>query len=476
MLLENEIYTVEIMDMGHKGEAIGKYEGFTVFVDGAIKGDIVKVKITKSKKNYAVGDLIEIIKESEYRVAPLCNLSGICGGCSIMNFDYNRQLELKRNIVIENLKRIAQIENPNVTQIIGMDTPYYYRNKGVFPIERNSENKIEIGFYKKRSHDIVEFEECKIQHKSTKTILDEIKTFIIENNLPIFDEKTQNQPKESKKKKQKSFGIRRIMIRNAFASDEIMVVIVTTDERNYNFQELAKRLLQKNKNIKSIIHNINDTDGNKILSSKNKLIYGDMEIVDKIHNLKFAISPNSFYQVNPVQTDIMYSKALEYADLNKKETVFDLYCGIGTISLFLSQKAQQIYAIEIVPEAIEDAKKNAKLNDIKNVEFLVGKAEDKIVELYKKGIKADTVVVDPPRKGLDETVLDTISKMNVEKIVYVSCNPSTMARDIAFLIQKGYKLIECTPIDNFPHSLHVECVSLLTKLNVHIYEKSNRVY
>ena len=276
-----------------------------------------------------------------------------------MNFDYNRQLELKRNIVIENLKRIAQIENPNVTQIIGMDTPYYYRNKGVFPIERNSKNKIEIGFYKKRSHDIVEYEECKIQHKSTKTILDEIKTFIIENNLPIFDEKTQNQSKESKKTKQKNFGIRRIMIRNAFASDEIMVVIVTTDERNYNFHELTKRLLQKNKNIKSIIHNINDTDGNKTLSSKNKLIYGDMEIVDKIHNLKFAISPNSFYQVNPVQTNIMYSKALEYADLNKKETVFDLYCGIGTISLFLSQKAKQIYAIEIVPEAIEDAKSSS---------------------------------------------------------------------------------------------------------------------
>lgn len=450
MLLENKIYDIEIVDLGHKGEAIGKYEGFTIFVDGAIKGDIVKAKIIKSKKNYAVGDLIEIVKPSSFRVEPKCNLSGICGGCSIMSLDYEKQLELKQNIVIENLKRIAKIENPNVAKIIGMKNPYHYRNKGVFPIAK--EEKIKIGFYKKRSHDIVEFEECKIQHSSTKNILEQIKNFISEKNLPIYDEM-------SKKKKH---GIRRIMIRNSFSNDGIMIVIVTSDEKDYFLEELAKRLAS-NSNVKSIIQNINNTDGNKILSSKNKIIFGDEKIIDRINEFEFEISPNSFYQVNPVQTDVMYSKALEYADLTGKETVFDIYCGIGTISLFLSKKAKQIYGIEIVPEAIEDANKNAQLNKLENIEFIVGKAEEEIVKLYNKGIIADTIVVDPPRKGVEEIVLDTIAKMNVKKLVYVSCNPSTMARDIDILAKYGYRLIECTPVDNFPHSMHVECIALLQK-------------
>lgn len=464
MLTENKVYDVEIVDIGHKGEAIGKSDGFTVFVDGAIKGDIVKAKIVKSKKNYAVGDLVEIVKPSPFRVQPKCDLTGICGGCSIMSLDYEKQLELKQNIVVENLKRIAKIENPNVEKIVGMKEPYYYRNKGVFPITKNN-NAVEIGFYKKRSHDIVEFEECKIQHQSTKAILDEIKKFTVEKNTPIYVENMPS-PKSKNKREKAINGIRRVMIRNAFANDEIMVVIVTSDENNYHLDELAKRLVEVNSNIKSIIQNINNTEGNKILSSKNKIIFGDEKIIDQIHDLKFEISPNSFYQVNPVQTDVMYSKALEYANLTGKEIVFDIYCGIGTISLFLSKKAKKIYGIEIIPEAIEDANKNAKLNNIDNIEFIVGKAEEDIVKLYEKGIIADTIVVDPPRKGIEEIVLQTIAKMNVKRVVYVSCNPSTMSRDIEILSKYGYVLEECTPVDNFPHSMHVETVCLLTRKDV----------
>lgn len=449
MLEINKIYEVEIVDIGHKGEAIGKFDSFTVFVDGAIKGDIVKAKITKSKKNYAVGDLIEIIKESEIRVNPKCNLTGVCGGCAIMNVDYKHQLELKQNIVVENLKRIAGIENPNVKNIIGMQNPYNYRNKGQFPISKNE--KLEIGFYKKRSHDIVEFDVCHIQHQNTREILEIIKNFIEKNNISIYDEIT------------KKGSVSKIMIRTAFATDEIMVVIVTKDEKNHNFNELAQKLVSKNSNIKSVIQNINKSTGNDILGRKNITIFGKDKIIDKIGNFYFEISPNSFYQVNPVQTEVMYTKALEYANLTGEEIVFDFYCGIGTISLFLSQKAKKVYGIEIVEEAIKDAKENAKLNNIKNVEFIVGKSEEEIVKLSKEGIKADVVMLDPPRKGLDEKVIEIVDKMNINRVVYVSCNPSTMARDIKLFIDRGYKLVECTPVDNFCHSMHVECVSLIVR-------------
>lgn len=453
MLEINKIYEVEIVDIGHKGEAIGKVDSFTVFVDGAIKGDIVKSKITKSKKNYAVGDLVEIVKESALRVEPKCNLTGICGGCSIMNIDYKHQLELKQSIVVENLKRIAGIENPNVRDIIGMQNPYNYRNKGQFPIAQNG--KLEIGFYKKRSHDIVEFDICHIQHENTKEILETIKTFIEENNISVYDEAT------------KKGSVSKIMIRTAFSTDEIMVVIVTKDEKNHNFEKLAEQLVSKNNNVKSVIQNINKSTGNDILGRKNITIFGKYKIIDKIGEFYFEISPNSFYQVNPVQTEVMYTKALEYANLSGEEIVFDFYCGIGTISLFLSQKAKKVYGIEIVEEAIKDAKQNAMLNDVQNVDFIVGKSEEEIVRFSKKGIKADVVMLDPPRKGLDEQVIETIDKMNVKRVVYVSCNPSTMARDIKIFIEKGYKMIECTPVDNFCHSMHVETITLLSKFDVY---------
>lgn len=450
MLKEKQIVRAEIVDMGQKGEAIGKVDGFTVFVDGAIKGDQVQVKITKAKKNYAVGDLLEIIEPSPDRVEPRCEITGICGGCTIMNMDYERQLELKQKLIYENLTRIGKIENPNLKPIIGMEDPYHYRNKAQYPLGRNEKGEIEIGFYKKRSHDIVEFDTCHIQHESNDAIIKQIKLFVEENKISIYDEKT------------KKGSLRRIVTKVGFATGEIMVILVTRDDQDYGFDRLAQELLAINPNIKSLIQNINPSTGNAILGRTNRLIYGKDTIRDKIGDLIFEISAHSFYQVNPVQTQVMYSKAMEYIGLTGQETVFDLYCGIGTISLFLAQKAKQVYGIEIVPEAIEDAKRNAQLNKMINTEFIVGKAEEEVPKLYDQGIVADAVVVDPPRKGIEEIVLETIAKMEVPKIVYVSCNPSTMARDIEILTRLGYKLDECVGVDNFCHSMHVEAIALLS--------------
>ena len=449
MFSESQIVTVEIVDLGHKGEAIGKADGFTVFVDGALKGDTAKVKIVKVKKNYAVGELIEIIKKSADRVEPRCSITGICGGCTIMNMDYEKQLELKQNLIYESLTRIGKLENPNIKPIIGMENPYNYRNKAQYPVGINEQGEIEIGFYKKRTHDIVEFDTCHIQHESNDEIIQTIKDYVKRKNISVYNEKTG------------SGILRRIVTKVGFATGEIMIVLVTTSGGRY-FEELVTELVAKNPHIKSIIQNINKSTGNAVLGPKSKLLYGKETITDKIGNLEFEISARSFYQVNPVQTQVMYQKVMDYIGLTGEETVFDIYCGIGTISLFLAQKAKKVYGIEIVPEAIEDAHRNAEINNLTNTEFICGNAQEVVPELYGKGIRADAVVVDPPRKGIEEIVLQTIADMKVPKIVYVSCNPSTMARDIEMLGRLGYQMDECTGVDNFCHSMHVESIILMT--------------
>ena len=451
MLVENKNYEIEIVDIGHKGEAIGKIDGFPVFIDGAVTGDIVCARIVKSKKNYAVGELLEIIRPSKDRVEPRCSLTGICGGCTMMNLAYEKQLELKQSSIRENLVRIEKIENPKLKPIIGMKNPYRYRNKAQYPVGKNASGEVEIGFYRKRSHDIVEFESCHIQHPSNDEILRIIKEFVMENGISIYEEATGQG------------ALRRIVTRIGFATGEIMVVLVTSDKKDYGFSRLAQKLAESDPNIKSVIQNINPSKGNVILGQENKTILGKDRILDKLHDFQFEISAHSFYQVNPTQTDRMYTKALEYANPTGNETVFDLYCGIGTISLFLSKRAKKVYGIEIVPQAIKDAKRNAQINGVKNAEFITGKAEIEVPKLYKRGIRADVVVVDPPRKGIEEIVLKTIAEMNVPRIVYVSCNPSTMARDVEILRRLGYRMEECTGIDNFCHSMHVETVVLMSR-------------
>lgn len=443
MLVKGKEYIVDIVDIGQGGVGIGKYEGFTVFIDGGLFGDTLKVKINKSKKNYAVGDIVKIINPSTYRVDSICKLDE-CGGCQIKNLDYKKQLEIKTNEVREVLKRIGKIDDVLVYDTIGMKNPYRYRNKAQFPI-RNNNKDIEIGFYKKKSHDIIKTDKCFIQHDINDEIVKIIKEYIIKNNISIYDEKSHKG------------NLRHLMTKVGFTTNEVMVCLVVNDSDLPNLDDLVDKL--KNiKGFKTLVLNINKEKTNVILGKKNKVIFGSGKINDYIGDLVFEISPLSFFQVNPIQTNTLYEKALEYADLKEDDTVFDIYCGIGTISLFLSKKAKKVYGIEIIEDAIKDAKINSQLNNLSNVEFFVGKAEEVVPKLYKEGKKADVVVVDPPRKGCDEKVLETIVSMKPEKVVYVSCNPSTLARDLLYLDNNGYKCVKVQPVDMFPHTMHVETV------------------
>lgn len=451
MLNKDQIYDIQIVDMGNKGEAIGKTDGFTVFVDGAVKGDLVKGRITLSKKNYAVAELVEIVTPSQDRVTPRCELSGICGGCQIMHMDYKKQLEMKSDQLRQSLVRIGKIENPNLLPIIGMEDPYNYRNKAQFPLEIDKEGKLNIGFYKKFSHNVIPFDTCHIQDPINDKILEIVKKYIIKNEISIYDEKTNEG------------NIKKIVTKIGFKTGEVMVVIVTKGKILKNNDQLVSMLKKEIPGLTTVVQNINPKQTNVILGEKNYVLYGNGTITDKLHDLTFEISPNSFYQVNPVQTDVLYSKALEFADIDKSKTVIDVYCGIGTISLFLAQKAKKVIGIEVIESSIEDAKRNAKLNNLDNTEFLCGKAEEVLPQLFEKGVRADVVVVDPPRKGCEESVLKTIAEMNAEKIVYVSCNPSTLARDIEILSHHGYKMEKGQGVDMFPHSMHIETVILLQR-------------
>ncbi|KXZ40446.1 23S rRNA (uracil1939-C5)-methyltransferase [Alkalithermobacter thermoalcaliphilus JW-YL-7 = DSM 7308] len=450
MLKEGKEYIVDIVDIGHKGEAIGKYEGFTVFVDGGLVKDKVKVKITKSKKNYAQGQILEFIEKSPYRVKSPCEESVYCGGCQVLHLDYKKQLEIKTNMVKETLKRIGKLENIKVYDALGMDSPYRYRNKAQFPIGYKN-NEVVMGFYKKMTHEIIPSDKCLIQHEINDKIMNIVKEYIKKFNISIYDEKNHK-------------GIlRHLVTKVGFKTKEVMVILVANSDKLPHSDKLIDLLKENIEGFKTLVLNINKDKTNVILGKENKVLYGDGKIQDYIGNLKFNISPLSFFQVNPAQTEVLYNKALEYANLTGNENVFDIYCGIGTISLFLAQKAKRVYAVEIVDQAIEDAKINAKLNNIDNVEFFVGKAEDVVPSLYKEGKVADVVVVDPPRKGCDEKVLNTIVNMNPKRIVYVSCNPSTLARDLAYLDMNGYKTLKVQPVDMFPHTMHIESVALIEK-------------
>ncbi len=451
MLSKNKEYIVDIVDIGQGGVGIGKYEGFTVFVDGGLVQDKIKVKITKSKKNYAVGDMIEIIEKSPFRVARKCseNLRQ-CGGCQIQELDYQKQLDIKTNEVKQVISRIGKLDDVVIHDTLGMEHPFRYRNKAQFPIQKK-DNMPVIGFYKKKSHDLISTDECIIQHEVNDKIIKIIKTYIRAYNVSIYDEKTHK-------------GLlRHVVTKVGFTTGEVMIVLVANGKKLPYLKELASVLKENIPGFKTLVVNVNTQKTNVILGKENIVAYGDGMIRDYIGELVFEISPLSFFQVNPLQTEVLYNKALEYANLGENDTVFDIYCGIGTISLFLAQKAKKVYGIEIVEDAIKDAKRNAKINNMDNVEFYVGKAEEVVPKIYKEGKRANVVVVDPPRKGCDEKVLDTIISMQPDRVVYVSCNPSTLARDLAYLNERGYKCHEIQPVDMFPHSVHVENVAWLSK-------------
>lgn len=450
---KNEKYIMDIDSLGHEGEGVGRIQNFTVFVPHTVPGDKIKIKIVKVKKSYAYGKLIEIIHRAEHRIDPMCPIHKKCGGCQLQHLAYAEQLNFKKQKVIDNIERIGKLKNINVHDTIGMNKPLRYRNKVQFPVGRDEKHgQIQVGFYAPRSHNIIETDTCYIQHEINDKIIEQLKLWMKDYHITAYNESTGNGL------------VRHIFTRVAFKTGEIMVVLVTNGTNIPHKEQFIDRMRSVSDDVKSIIQNINTKATNVILGQKNRVLWGKDSIVDYIGDVKFSISPMSFYQVNPVQTEILYQKALEYAALKGDETVFDLYCGIGTISLFLARKAKKVVGVEIIPEAIEDARENARINDIYNVEFHVGAAEEIIPKLYQQGYKADVVVVDPPRKGCDETLLDTVVKMQVKKVIYVSCNPSTMARDLRFLEDKGYKTVEVQPVDLFPHTYHVEVIVKLEKL------------
>ena len=456
-LVKNENYQVLIEDMGNDGEGIGHVQGMTVFIKDAVVGDLAEVKIVKVKKNIAYGRLMKLITPSPYRVEPVCDKAKRCGGCTMQQVSYEQQLEYKWNKVKNCLQRIGKMENVEAIMekpAYGMNNPFHYRNKAQFPVGRDKNGDVVIGFYAGRSHDIIDTESCAIGAPVNDQIVAIVRSFIEDNHISTYDEETGRGL------------VRHILIRVGFTTKEIMVCLVTNGNKLPHSEILIDELVKVD-GMTSICLNVNMENTNRILGDKCITLWGQSYITDYIGDIKYQISPLSFYQVNPVQTNVLYNKALEYADLSGDETVWDMYCGIGTISLFLAQKAKKVYGVEIVPQAIDDARHNAEINGITNAEFFVGKAEEVVPDIYKKGgdgSHADVVVVDPPRKGCDQVLLDTLVHMAPERIVYVSCDPATLARDVKILQEKGYEAKKVAVVDQFCHSGHVETVVLLSQL------------
>ncbi|MCI6121517.1 MAG: 23S rRNA (uracil(1939)-C(5))-methyltransferase RlmD [Lachnospiraceae bacterium] len=459
---KNDMVTVTIEDMGTSGEGIGKVDGYTLFIKDAIIGDVVEAKIMKAKKNYGYARLMNILAPSEYRVKnPQCSMARKCGGCQIQEMEYGRQLQFKMDKVRGNLMRIGEVPEDLLDcvmePIVGMDEPFHYRNKAQFPVGTDKEGNIVTGFYAGRTHSIIPNTDCSLGVPVNEKILKCILAFMEEYGIRAYDE-------------EKHSGlVRHVLIRYGFTTKEIMVCLVINGNSLPHGEILAERLTQI-PGMTSITLSLNKEKTNVIMGNQIKPLWGQTYITDYIGNIKYQISPLSFYQVNPIQTEKLYGLALEYADLHGNETVWDLYCGIGTISLFLAQRAKKVYGVEIVPQAIDDAKNNAKINGITNAEFYVGKAEEVLPEYYAayerehggKTAHADVIVVDPPRKGCEESLLQTMVDMQPDRIVYVSCDSATLARDVKHLRRCGYELERVRAVDQFPHTVHVETVVLLS--------------
>lgn len=443
---KNQYYDVMFEDITHDGSGVAKIDGFPIFVPYGIPGEYVKMKVVKVKKTYGYGRLIEIYEKSPYRVDPKCPNGPHCGSCHLQHISYEGQLTLKFKQVKEVLARIGGIKDITIHPVLGMERPDRYRNKIQVPV-REREGSLVAGYYKTRSHEIVDMESCQIQHETLDHVFQTVKAILKKYGIRGYNEETNKGT------------IRHIMARYGLVTKEVMVVLITRTNELPKQNEIIAEILEKIPNVKSIVQNINPKRTNVILGEETKVLWGEEYIYDYIGDIKFGISARSFYQVNPEQTKVLYEKALDYADLSGKETVIDAYCGIGTISLFLAQKAKKVYGVEIVDEAIKDANRNAILNNITNAEFAVGEAEVVIPNWYKQGIKADVIVVDPPRKGCDEALLQTIINMKPKKVVYVSCNPATLARDLRILEDGGFQTIEVQPVDMFPNTMHCEVVA-----------------
>ena len=462
---KNDIVTVQIDDIGTDGEGIGKIDGYTLFVKDAVIGDVVEAKITKVKKNYGYARVEKVITPSSFRVEPRCAFHRQCGGCQIQAMSYERQLIFKQDKIKNNLIRIGGFSEEFVDKvmepIVGMDEPWHYRNKAQYPVGYDKNGKLVTGFYAGRTHDIIPNTDCALGAPENKLILEAVLAYMEENHVTAYRENTGEGL------------VRHILIRTGFASGEIMVCLVINGRKLPAEKELIDKLIVIDfggerilveKRIKSISISINTERTNVIMGKEVRTLWGSSYIEDSIQGVTFRISPLSFYQVNPIQTEKLYNLALEYAGLTGKETVWDLYCGIGTISLFLAKAAKHVYGVEVIPQAIEDARENARINGIDNVEFFAGEAEEILPEKYEKeGIYADVIVVDPPRKGCDVKCLETMLVMKPERIVYVSCDSATLARDLRVLVDGGYEVERVRGVDQFGQSVHVETTVMMQK-------------
>lgn len=470
---KDDLVTLTIEDLGTGGEGIGKVDGYTVFVKDAVIGDVVEAKIIKAKKNYGYGRLINIIKPSSDRVEAKCPVARQCGGCQIQQMSYEAQLRFKEKLVKNNVERIGGLTESGceLEPVIGMDNPFHYRNKAQYPVGYNKNNEIICGFYAGRTHYIVDCCDCALGAEGNVTILEAVKAWMKKENITAYDEETGKGL------------VRHILIRTGYHTDQVMVCIVVNAKKGALKDAPMKKLVDRLSVIAgmtSIMVNYNREKTNVILGNECDTLWGQSFIEDYIGDIKYQISPLSFFQVNPQQTEKLYNKALEYADLKGGETVWDLYCGIGTISLFLAGKAKKVYGVEIVPQAIEDAKNNAAINGITNAEFFVGKAEEVVPAFYdkmqeaaaagdeqaKESIHPDVIVVDPPRKGCEESLLETIVAMSPDRVVYVSCDSATLARDLKFLEAHGYKTKKVQPVDQFGHTVHIEVACCLQRVDM----------
>ncbi|WP_047984794.1 23S rRNA (uracil(1939)-C(5))-methyltransferase RlmD [Ornithinibacillus californiensis] len=448
---KNETITIRFEDLTHEGNGVGKIDGYPLFVPYGLPGEEATVKVVKVNKNFGFGKLLEVKNPSPERVEPPCDVFYKCGGCQIQHMSYNLQLSMKQQQVKNVMRKVAHLDHVPIHPTIGMDDPWRYRNKVAIPVGEK-DGELITGFYQMRSHNIIEdMDTCIVQEDLNDRMVEAVRRIANQVGIEAYDEKSH------------SGVLRHIMVRTGQETKETMIVLITRTKELPHAKEFIRELTETYPNVKSIIHNINPAKTNVILGEKSKVLWGQEYIYDSIGSIRFAISAKSFYQVNPTQTKKLYEKALEYAAIDEEDTVIDAYCGIGTISLFLAQKAKKVYGVEVVPEAIEDARVNAKLNGMTNVEFEVGTAEEVMPKWKEDGLKPDVIVVDPPRKGCDEGLLNAMLEMGPKRIVYVSCNPSTLARDLRILEDGGYETKEVQPVDMFPQSMHIESVAWLEK-------------
>lgn len=449
-LKKNEVHTGKVVDLTHEGHGVVKIDRYPVFVSNALIEEEIEYKLIKVKKNFAIGKLLEVKNKSKDRVEPPCVYYYKCGGCQLQHMTYQAQLNMKKEQVVNLFHRKGPFEDTPIQPTLGMEQPWRYRNKSQIPVGKDKDNKAIMGFYRQRSHDIIDMDSCLIQDEQHQNIMNYVKQWFNELNMSIYDEKN------------KRGLMRHLVIRTGYHSDEIMVIFVTNGKKFKNANVLVQKLISEFPNITSIKQNINDTHSNVIMGPQSVTLYGKDKIVDELSEVTFNILDQSFYQINSAQTEKLYQKAIDYAQLTGEEIVLDTYCGIGTIGLYMAPQAKHVYGVEVVPSAIKDAQENATKNQLNNTTFECGKAEDVILEWKAQGIKPDVVMVDPPRKGCDETFIKTLLKLNPKRIVYISCNPSTQQRD-AQLLSDNYHLVEITPVDMFPQTTHIETVALFER-------------